>query len=464
MVISTYQTIGAGQNLLYDIPDFLKKKDENENSPLIHINDFNPSEKKDFDAIYLDKPTNLLTQLKSSSEEKNFVKFISQVEYLKESGELSIKESNRLIREAFRLKFYGGRDLKMSQTELDSFSNYATKVIVQAVGRICRRNVKNPNIYIFYDVSIADVINKNACGTNLLNPEFEKLLIKINSTRQPDTTEKKLINEAINKSDEALTKIIKYVSDGRKGWKENAMNEWQQIRKFVLLHPTLSKDEFNKANDLFQPLYVRLPKTNNELWFKRVGDYDDFTMSFSPQSGYESVSSQSARLEKFLRLPSVKELFNTEGFSEDFEQNDYIICPPVFTNIYKGALGEYAGKRIFDTLNIELEEITDPNCFELFDYKVKNKEVYVDFKHWNQYSAFLPKNVEEMRNHIFEKMEKCRTSKVFIVNIFAEELNLRKLLSAKRDDLEIVELPFLYDENTFKLNGEISEIFDEVNA
>lgn len=464
MVISTYQTIGAGQNLLYDIPDFLKKKDENENGPLIHINDFNPSEKKDFDAIYLDKPTNLLTQLKSSSEEKNFVKFISQVEYLKESGELSIKESNRLIREAFRLKFYGGRDLKMSQTELDSFSNYATKVIVQAVGRICRRNVKNPNIYIFYDVSIADVINKNACGTNLLNPEFEKLLIKINSTRQPDTTEKKLINEAINKSDEALTKIIKYVSDGRKGWKENAMNEWQQIRKFVLLHPTLSKDEFNKANDLFQPLYVRLPKTNNELWFKRVGDYDDFTMSFSPQSGYESVSSQSARLEKFLRLPSVKELFNTEGFSEDFEQNDYIICPPVFTNIYKGALGEYAGKRIFDTLNIELEEITDPNCFELFDYKVKNKEVYVDFKHWNQYSAFLPKNVEEMQNHIFEKMEKCGTSKVLIVNIFAEELNLRKLLSAKRDDLEIVELPFLYDENTFKLNGKISEIFDEVNA
>ncbi len=100
----------------------------------------------------------------------------------------------------------------------------------------------------------------------------------------------------------------------------------------------------------------------------------------------------------------------------------------------------------------------------MFDYKVKNKEVYVDFKHWNQYSAFLPKNVEEMQNHIFEKMEKCRTSKVFIVNIFAEELNLRKLLSAKRDNLEIVELPFLYDENTFKLNGKISEIFDEVNA
>jgi hypothetical protein len=72
--------------------------------------------------------------------------------------------------------------------------------------------------------------------------------------------------------------------------------------------------------------------------------------------------------------------------------------------------------------------------------------------------------VEEMQNHIFEKMEKCGTSKVFIVNIFAEELNLRKLLSAKRDDLEIVELPFLYDENTFKLNDKISEIFDEVNA
>ena len=464
MVISTYQTIGAGQNLLYDVPDYLKEKDENGNDSLIHINDFKMSEKKDFDAIYLDRPTNLLSQLTNSSDEKVFVKFISQIEYLKESGELSIRDSNRLIKEAFRLRFFGGRDLKISQTELDSFSNYATKVIVQAVGRICRRNVKNPNVYIFYDASISEVVNKNACGTNLLNPEFEKLLNKINSTKQRDTVEKKAINEAINKSDEALTKIIKYVSDGRKGWKENAMNEWQQIRKFVLMHPTLSKEDFNKSKDLFQPLYVRLLQPNNKLWFNREGDYNDIAISFSSQNGYECVSSQSARLENFMKLPSVKELFHTEGFSKQFEQNDYIICPPVFTNIYKGALGEYAGKRIFETLNIGLEEITDPDCFELFDYKVKNKDIYVDFKHWNQYSAFLPKNVEEMQNHIFEKMEKCGTSKVFIVNIFAEELNLRKLLSAKRDNLEIVELPFLYDENTFKLNDKISEIFDEVNA
>ena len=176
------------------------------------------------------------------------------------------------------------------------------------------------------------------------------------------------------------------------------------------------------------------------------------------------MSSQAARLEKFLQLPSVKELFDEENFAKEFEQNDYILCPPVFTNIYKGALGEYAGKRILESLNINLEELTDPEVFELFDYKIKDKNIYVDFKHWNQYSAFLPKNVEELHNHIFEKMKKCGCKKSFIINIFAEETNLRKLLNAKQDDAEIVELPFLYDENNFTINEKIYEIFNEANV
>ena len=464
LVISTYQTIGAGQNLLYNIPEFLRNKENDDKDSLIHINDFTISEKKDFDAVYLDKPTNLLTQLSNTSDEKDFVKFISQIEYLKESGELSIKDSNRLIKEAFRLRYYGGRDLKIAQNELDSFSFYATKVLVQAVGRICRRNVKNPNIHIFYDASIANVLNKNACGTNLLNPEFETLLSNVKIREKEIDAVKKFVNEGVNKSDEALTKIIKYVSDGRKGWKENAMNEWQRIRKFVLMHPTLSEEEFNNSDDLYQPFYINLPKPNNKLWFKRIGDYDDISISFSAQDGYECVSNQAARLEKFLQLPSVKELFDEENFAKEFEQNDYILCPPVFTNIYKGALGEYAGKRILESLNINLEELTDPDVFELFDYKIKDKNIYVDFKHWNQYSAFLPKNVEELHNHIFEKMKKCGCKKSFIINIFAEEINLRKLLNAKQDDAEIVELPFLYDENNFTINEKIYEIFNEANV
>ena len=461
MVLSTYQTIGAGQNLLYDIPDFLKKEDESDKTgQIVHINDFKPSDKKDFDAIYLDKPTNLLVQLSDSSEEKEFGKFISQVEYLKEVGEISYGESRRYIKDAFRLKFCGGRKLSIKQSELDSFSFFATKQLVQAVGRVCRRNMKRPNVYIFYDSSIAEIIDRRACGTNLLNPEFEAFLnsVKVDDTK--NDSEKKFEHAAINRSDEALTRIIKYVSDGRNGWKEKAMEEWQLIRAFVLKHPTMSEEEFNACEDLYQPFYVKQPRESNTLWFKREGDYNDISISFSFKEGYEQVSGRSARLEKFALLPQIKKLF--KSIPKEFKQNDYILCPPVFTNIYKGALGEYAGKEIFKYLGIELEDITDSDLFELFDYKIKDANIFVDFKHWNQHSAFLPRNGQKLQDHIFEKLKKCGGKLALVINIFAEKKDIRPLLDKKQEDFEIIELPYLFDEQSLELNTQIFRILKEV--
>ncbi len=461
MVLSTYQTIGAGQNLLYDIPDFLKKESgTNETEQIVHVNDFEPSDKKDFDAIYLDKPTNLLVQLSDSSEEKEFGKFVSQVEYLKETGEISYGESRRYIKDAFRLKFCGGRKLSIKQSELESFSFFATKQLVQAVGRICRRNIKRPNVYIFYDSSIAEIIDRRACGTNLLNPEFEVFLdsVKVNDTK--NDSEKKFEQAAVNRSDEALTRIIKYVSDGRNGWKEKAMEEWQQIRAFVLQHPTMSEEEFNSLEDLYQPFYIKQPRVSDTLWFKREGDYNDINISFAFKEGYEQVSGQSARLEKFALLPQIKNLF--KSIPKEFKQNDYILCPPVFTNIYKGALGEYAGKEILKYLGIELEDITESDLFELFDYKIKGAKIFVDFKHWNQHSAFLPRNGQKLQDHIFEKLKKCGGKLALVINIFAEKNDLRPLLDKKQEDLEIIELPYLFDEQSLELNTQIFRILEEV--
>ena len=461
LVISTYQTIGAGQNLLYDIPDFLKKENgTRETEQIVHVNDFEQSDKKDFDAIYLDKPTNLLVQLSDSSEEREFGKFISQVEYLKEVGEISYGESRRYIKDAFRLKFCGGRKLSVKQSELDSFSFFATKQLVQAVGRICRRNMKRPNVYIFYDSSIAEIVDRRACGTNLLNPEFDAFLnsLKVNGAR--NDSEKKFEQAAVNRSDEALTRIIKYVSDGRNGWKEKAMEEWQQIRAFVLQHPTMSEEEFNSHEDLYQPFYVKQPRVSDTLWFKREGDYNDIDISFAFKEGYEQVSSQSARLEKFALLPQIKNLF--KSIPKEFKQNDYILCPPVFTNIYKGALGEYAGKEILKYMGIELEDITESDLFELFDYKIKSAEIFVDFKHWNQHSAFLPRNGQKLQDYIFEKLKKCGGKLALVINIFAEKNNLRPLLDKKQEDLEIIELPYLFDEHSLELNTQIFRILEEV--
>ena len=143
-----------------------------------------------------------------------------------------------------------------------------------------------------------------------------------------------------------------------------------------------------------------------------------------------------------LFVPCVKELFEEQGYAMEFKKAKYILCPPVFTNIYKGALGEVAGKAIFAQEGIQLEEISNPDLFELFDYKVPGKDIYVDFKHWSEYSSFLPRN-EELQEHIFNKLKKCNGKKALIVNLLAE--NGYVIHNQKLDNLELRTIPKLYE-------------------
>lgn len=439
LVISTYATIGAGQNLQYEVYDDFDTE---------FINDFEKSKEKDFDAIYLDKPTNLIKQLYESTGENDFTEYLAQLEYLMTSGEMTRKNVMRLVQEGFKLHYYGLESNKIKATDIESSTNLATKVLVQAVGRLCRTNRKNKNVYIFYDDAVSEVLNIQTCTKNLLNPEFEALIKSIGQSKIIDKSEQNLIDEGIEKSEEALTKIMKYVQEGRYGWDENAMEQWQQIRHWVMQHPTLSREEYNNCDDLYQPFYIALPRKENKVWYKRTGDFrtiDD--ISFVPKNDYECVSAEAARLEKFPYLPGIKKLFEKEQFATTFEKNDYILCPPVFTNIYKGALGEYAGREILHFYGIELEEINNHEFFELFDFKIPNKDIYIDFKHWNQHSAFLPRD-QKLQDHIHEKLEKVSGTKAIIINIFAEEKRTRGYLTKDK----IIEVPYLFDNGSLKEN------------
>ena len=437
LVISTYATIGAGQNLQYKVLSDIET---------VFINDFKQSDEKDFDAIYLDKPTNLIKQLRESNTENDFTEYLAQLEYLMTSGELSRNNVLSLVEAGFKLHYYGQENRKIGSTNIESSTNLAAKVLVQAVGRLCRTNRKNKNIYIYYDEAIKEVLNVNTCKKNLLNPEFFELIKSIGQSPIPDSTEMRLSQEAIEKSEEALTRIMKYVQDGRNGWKDYAIEQWQLIRHWVLQHPTLSREEYNNSDDLYQPFYIELPKKNNKVWFSRTGDYKSINdISFDQRPKYECVSAESARLERFLYLPGIQQLFLHEGFATQFIANDYILCPPVFTNIYKGALGEYAGREILRFYGIELEEITNHEFFELFDYKIPNKDIYIDFKHWNQNSAFLPRD-QKLQEHIHEKLEKVAGTKAIIINIFAEEKRTRGYLTKEK----IIEVPYLFDNQTLK--------------
>lgn len=112
-----------------------------------------------------------------------------------------------------------------------------------------------------------------------------------------------------------------------------------------------------------------------------------------------------------------------------FEKNDCIILPVVYQNIYKGALGEVAGKAILEHNGIRLKEICDTTKFEKFDFCLADDEgIYIDFKNWSENDKV---DREEYRKKCIAKLERVNGKKVFIINVAADNFQTHKSYGGK---------------------------------
>ena len=217
------------------------------------------------------------------------------------------------------------------------------------------------------------------------------------------------------KSDRANAYIKSSLLDN---WNIKNIQQWHELRSMVLKYPTMNK-EYVSQHIAASNFYVELPEKNNVLYYNQRGDYSHNLVSFSStQNHTQEVSQTDARLEQLMKIKGVKECFIKYGWATKFEPNDFIMTPSVYNNIYKGALGEVVGWFIIkNVLDIKLKDISDPDVFEVFDYKV-NDDIYVDFKHW--------KETYDMSNlHLLDKINlklaKCKAKSAFIINIISEQ-------------------------------------------
>jgi hypothetical protein len=126
------------------------------------------------------------------------------------------------------------------------------------------------------------------------------------------------------------------------------------------------------------------------------------------------------------------------------------MSPPLFRNIYLGALGEVVGRAIFERWGVRLSEL-DQNRFELFDYKIDD-DTLVDFKHWKG-SENVP--LDETIKKILEKMDRANVSCVFIVNILKRKhADDKKIVKTIHGGKTIIEIPFLFDSKNQTWNDE----------
>ncbi len=373
-VISVYQTIGAGQNLQYPIPTDLKNQ-------LVKINDYQSSGYKDFDAIYLDKPTNLLTPLSDNLAEEDFVKYLFYLEMLQEGAEISVKDATSLIKKAFRCFGTKSKNNEFSKNINDcrSVISLSTRVIIQAIGRLCRTNSKSKNIYIFADSRIADRIDFSVCEGRTFNREFTEL-IQVLSTVAKERNEYKS-NVYENEAQLKSIRVTNYINNTLgKDWNDNKIISWKQLREMVLMHPTISQNQFDDKGIAYN-FYVEMPNKDNHIYYIQKNDFKDVWVFFSPHSGAHEVSAETSKLSVLMQIDFLKDYFENQGWATSFIPDNFIMSPPLFNNIYRGVLGEVVGKILFHHLaGIELHDIENNDLYEKFDYVVPNASVFVDFK------------------------------------------------------------------------------------
>lgn len=445
-VISIYQAIGSGQNLQYKIPRDL--------DGLVQVNDFEPRQEKDYDAIYLDNPTNLLVNLNNDITEAEFARYLFQVEFLRERVEISDATALAHIKYAFQkysAQHHQLRGYPEKLSDKKSVKYLSTRLLIQAIGRICRTNIKNKNIYILVDSEILTKIDKNFFVGRLNNKEFEKVLELVGESRS-NNYENELIIEKNNLNSERANTYIRNLLKG--DWTSEKIKQWEQLRDFVLKYPTISKTDMPFDCDgasIVEYMYAQMPQRADRLYFAQNGDYLDVDIAFiKDETHCQEVSEQDARLDLFMqKVAGLKRLFVSKGYAVSFLKNDYILSPTLYNNIYKGALGEVIGCwTIKDQTGYSLESIQDENIYECFDFKLKDKPVYFDMKHWHE-SMNVDK--EFMYDKIKTKLLRCGGKVAVIVNMLSES-NYVKTESHDLDGLRIIEIPYLYKMPTMELN------------
>lgn len=463
MVVTAYQTLGAGQNLQYRIP-------ENVDKNTVWVRSYEDrtekdEREKDFDAIYLDEPTSIAPMVEYNNRE-SLDRYLFFIEEVDASNQITLDEKRKQIGKAFPV-YYSSEDRNQPKhfKEIRAYRLAKGKVIKQAIGRACRTGWKNRTVYFFLAPGLIDngtfSLELNEYGS-FSNREFREVYQKCHKELEepPSRTEELMLNAGARAA-HALVDHLNRIRTAMYGGDPEAIEKWQSWRRFVLEHPTLPDDisdldEFGKFVVRFAYMKVREPI--DEYWFGQKADFqsdgtDGLTLSFGkPRMNKENskltwttMSSATAKLDMMTQIAGVKQFMESEGYATAFEPNVRVMVPSLFRNIYMGALGETVGRFLIERdCETELSEM-DPSNFEQFDFLLPNG-IPVDLKDWNE-SVYEDDNLlQNTLDLISRKMDRCKVNEVVVVNIVAEKIDILERVHTYtvKDGKRIHVIPYLY--------------------
>lgn len=433
-IITTYQTIGSGKNIQYKIPEKLK------NNVLISEDD--KLLMKDFDAIYLSTPTNLTQVLKFYSENKyeDLSRFLFEQEYLYKNNKINYYQMKNNMINGFRKIFFNESNCQYSKNS-DMYL-HTTQIAVQAVGRICRCRSKNKNIYLYSDIELIDRIVecKEEVEHLLFNDEFLELY------KLKDKTDNFI--EYANYNDinkKAFYRIRNAAFTVRKS--ASNVKEWVQLRDYVLRNPAVRNSVYK-----YKDLYFDMGISCTGYSFRRK-NYNIVDIKIDTRYNFEQVSEQACDLPIMLSMDIVNSMFEEKGYAKVFPKERFVMCPSLFQQVYKGALGEVVGRTILENeLGWKIEELEDVSFYEFFDFKMGN--IYFDFKHWDEFKADNDKYVKKIEN----KLVRIKGAKCFVINIVKRTEAKPKINMGET----VIQIPYLIDGDKSVINIEAIDYIQNI--
>ena len=462
-MLTSYSSVSRGNNLQVDnVYDFVDEKIKN--GDMVKINDWTIKGELDWDSIYIEKPTYMIASLKDSCQSINYKDKLNLLLSIEEIGarhQISRYEKRRIINEVFDC-IKGKRDYFPKYQQLYSCNavkyDYSS-FIYQTIGRISRTNVKKKYNAIFYDEAIISVIEYDCNRLNLpiVTNEFSRFLEEMKVERRLEL--EKLVKEndtVLAEKNERMFNFIQAVlSRGYEyGWDLELRKIWEEIRIFVLKHPVISKSELKKAQKRFakNKLVVNLGFDLKDMYLNLKSKKAEYTFGTfiddaeSQEEGFKNifvigkkiktnlagfysheVSEDECRLSALMNNKNLKKRWAEKGFMTKWtldDPDDYygVLCPVIYNNIYKGALGEEIVKILFDSIGIEYSNIEDKNVYEKFDFAIykNDKKIYVDAKNFSDKSLYSDFANKDLENKVNEKMNELSPDYALIINLIDE--------------------------------------------
>jgi len=433
-VISTYQTIGSGKNIQYEVPEAVKCN--------MVLDEGAKYCTKDFDGIYLSTPTHLVQLLNFDADDKYKVisKFLFQQQYLYFNKLITYGEMRYNIINGFKRLFFSDKYNVNYGKNLDIYLHTA-QYLIQAVGRICRCRHKNKEILIFTDLENLERLDRvrSELDGRLFNSEFSALL-----NEKVESTNTKTL-ESLTATNKAAYWKIKKMSDTVRSSPQNIV-KWKELREYVLKNPTAA---FVPAE--FKDLYFEFDSKQDGYSYA-FRNYNLSDLKFDKRLNLNQVSEIDCDLPQMLMLPYISEIFEKQKYAKTFKQNNFVMSVSLYKQVYKGALGEVVGKEIVERqCGIDLEELEEQSHYEFFDYKYKN--LYFDFKHWDEFVVDADSYVKKVQR----KLNRIKGEKCVVINIVKRGEHIPKI----NIDDTVIQIPYLIDDETGDIDADMIEKIEE---